>query len=186
MSAESGIMAVVPALFGLIGTIVGAALTYHSSRVERRAKQDDEARIHLYSVSNAIQRLAWVTKVGAVSPDDASVGPEGISNDLRTSSKDARVALLNAGVPYRIASVALEPAERLALRWGQRKVLGDDPSDAQAVVGFLFDLLDRGRLYRRSGVAWSQLNKMSELGRGRRPLEGISEDANQFGSLSVL
>ena len=51
------VLALVTALFGLLGTLVGAGLTFQAGRSERRARQDDEARNHLLSVSNAIH--AW-------------------------------------------------------------------------------------------------------------------------------
>jgi hypothetical protein len=178
------ILGLAPALFGLIGTVVGAGLTYQASGSQRRAKEDDEARNHLAKVSNAIHRLWWLIRVGASRPEDVSLGPEGIPADLQTSVIEARTSLLTAGIPYRIAAVALEPAERLAFRHGQRKVLTKDPDDAQALVVFLLGLLDHRRGYRRSSQVWTQLNAMEELARGRRPLEGVPEDRNTFGYLS--
>ena len=178
------ILGLAPALFGLIGTLVGAGVTYQASGSERRAKEDDAARNHLLNVSNAIQRLWWMTKTGASSPDDLSPGPGGIADDLRTSARDARASLLNAAIPHRIAFHALDPTDRLAHRWMQRKVLAKDPDDAQALVTFLLDVLDHRRGYRRSSQVWTQLNAMEELERGRRPLEGVPEDQNPFGYLS--
>jgi hypothetical protein len=175
------VLALVTALFGLVGTLVGAGLTFQAGRSERRARQDDEARNHLLSVSNAIHRLWWMTRVGASQPEDVAPGPGGIQDDLRTSARNARGSLLAAGVPYRIGSLALEPTDRLAFRWGQRKVLAHDPEDAQVLVAFLIDLLDHRRAYRRSRQAWTRLKTMEQLGRGNRPLEGVPEGQNTFG-----
>jgi hypothetical protein len=63
----------------------------------------------------------------------------------------------------------------------QRKVLAKDPDNAQALATFLLDLLEHPRRYRRSSQVWKQLNAMDELERGRRPLEGVSEDQNPLG-----
>ena len=46
------ILTLAPALFGLIGTLVGASLTFQSQRAERRFRQDDEARASLLKVSS--------------------------------------------------------------------------------------------------------------------------------------
>jgi len=179
MDTGQVILGLAPALFGLIGTLVGAGLTFQSQRAERRFRQDDEARASLLKVSSAIDRLSWRNKVGARSPEDAIIsGPGGIQDELLTSTKNARAALIGAGIPYRIASAALDPTDRLVVRMGQIQVLPKDPDDAQAVVEFLLGLLDGSRSYRRSDLAWKRLTAMEELRRGRRPIEGGYEDQN--------
>jgi hypothetical protein len=72
--------------------------------------------------------------------------------------------------------------ERLVLRLGNRSMLAKDPDDAQALVAFLFDLLDHRRTYRHADQSWTRLNKMEELARGRRPLPGFDEKQAPFTS----
>jgi hypothetical protein len=184
-TAKDVIFGITPAFFGLVGTLVGAGVTYQSSGAERRAKEDDQARNHLLDLSDAIQRVWRFIRFGAELP--ARPNPPGIANppaidlagDLLTGAKDARAALVNAGIPYRIVFLALEPAERLAVRLEQRAEQQNDPDDARVLVAFLLDLLDHRRAYRHSARVWTRLNTMEELARGRRPLEG--EGQTPFG-----
>lgn len=176
------ILALAPAVFGLLGTLLGAGIAYRAKIEVRHAAEDDKARNQLVNVSAAIHRASWLSKFGASQPDDMNPGPGGLGDDLRTSVKEARAVLLSAGVPYRVASAALEPTERLALRLGNRSMLAEDPDDAQALVAFLFDLLDRRRAYRHADQSWAKLNEMEELTRGRRPLPGFDEEQAPFTS----
>ncbi len=182
------ILGITPALFGLIGTLVGAGVTYRASVAERRAKEDDLARNNLLNVSDAIQRVWRLIHFGAELP--AGPNPPAVANppaitlaqDLQAQTKDARAALVNAGIPYRIALLALEPTERLAVRLEQSARQENDPDDAGALVAFLLDLFDHRRAYRHSREVWIRLNRMEELKRGRRPLEG--EDQTRFGGVA--
>jgi hypothetical protein len=176
------ILALAPAVFGLLGTLLGAGLTYRAKVDERHAAEDDKARLQLVNVSAAVHRASWFSKFGASQPDDVNPGPGGLGDELRKTVKEARAALLSAGVPFRVASAALEPTERLALRLGNRSMLAEDPDDAQALVAFLFELLDRRRAYRHGDQAWTKLNEMEELERGRRPLPGFDESQAPFTS----
>ena len=175
------ILGVAPAVFGLLGTLLGAGLTVQASRAERHAKADDEARSQLLDVSHAIHRVSWFSKFGASTPDDLSDGPGGIRPAVRSSVKGARAALLNAGIPYRIASVALDPTERLDLRLSSRTMHAEDPDDAQTLVAFLLGVLEHRRAYRHSNQILNRLDAMEELARGRRPLEGYDETQAPFG-----
>jgi hypothetical protein len=173
------VLGIAPALFTLVGALVGSALTFQSARMHERLKQDEVARAALLDVSNAVHRLAWRNKVGALSPEDAlPVGTGSIADSLLTSAKDARKALIGAGVPYRVAAMALDPIDRLVVRQGQMKVHETDTDDAQELVSHLLDLLDRGRWYRRSRLALARLRGMSELKRGARDIEGGFEHQN--------
>jgi len=179
MDTERVVLGIAPALFTLVGTLVGSALTFRSGRMQERLKRDEAARAALLDVSNAVHRLAWRNKVGALSPDDAlPFGAGSIADSLLTSAKDARKALIGAGVPYRVAAMALDPIDRLVVRQGQMKVHETDADDAQALVGYLLDLLDQGRSYRRSRLALARLRGMSELKRAARDIEGGYEHQN--------
>jgi hypothetical protein len=103
------ILGITPALFGLIGTLVGAGIAYRTTVAERRTKEDDLARNHLLNVSDALQRAWRFIRYGAelpVGPNPPVIGnPPAIdlARDLQTEAKDARAALVSAGIPYRIA-----------------------------------------------------------------------------------
>jgi len=182
------ILGITSALFGLIGTLVGAGIAYRTTVAERRTKEDDLARNHLLNVSDALQRAWRFIRYGAelpVGPNPPVIGnPPAIdlARDLQTEAKDARAALVSAGIPYRIALLALEPTERLAVRLEQRAEEKIDPDDAQALVACLLDLFEHRRAYRRSRQVWIRLNAMKELKRGLRPLEG--EDQTPFGGVA--
>ena len=182
LNTSEVILALAPAIFGLLGTLLGATIAYRAKVEERQAGEDDNARNQLANVSAAIHRASWFSKFGASQPGDVNPGPGGLQDELRTTVKEARAALLSAGVPYRVASAALEPAERLTLRLGNRSMLAQDPDDAQALVEFLFGLLDRRRAQRHAGQALTRLNEMEELARGRRPLPGFDENQAPFTS----
>ena len=106
MTAAELVLGIAPAFFGLVGTLVGGGLTVRAGRSDRLSKEDDEARSALVAVSAAVNRLAWLTKVGVSAPDDLS--PGGIVDSLRAAVRDAQATLIIAGVTYRVASAALE------------------------------------------------------------------------------
>jgi hypothetical protein len=175
------ILGIMPALFGLIGTLVGAGITYRTTVAERRTEEDDLAGNHLLNLSDALQRVWRFIRFGAELPAGPNSPAIDLARDLQTEAKDARAALVNAGIPYRIALLALEPAERLAVRLEQRAENKIDPDDAQTLVAFLLDLFEHPRAYRHSRQVWIRLNAMKELKRGQRPLEG--EDQTPFGGV---
>jgi len=107
LDASEVILALAPAVFGLLGTLLGAGLTYRAKTEERQAAEDDNARNQLVNVSAAIHRASWLSKFGASEPGDVDPGPGGLGDQLRTTVKEARASLLSAGVPYRVASDAL-------------------------------------------------------------------------------
>lgn len=82
------ILALAPAVFGLLGTLLGAGIAYRAKIEERHAAEDDKARNQLVNVSAAIHRASWLSKFGASQPDDMNPGPGGLGDDLRTSVKE--------------------------------------------------------------------------------------------------
>jgi hypothetical protein len=180
-NAKDVLLATLPALFGLIGTIVGAIVTKHAATIERRVKEDSEARTRLADVITVIDRVSWFGKGGVVTPND--LGPGGIADALRGTVAVARAALLTVGIHYDVASAGLEPAQRLAFRLDTRTLDPQDPDDARTVVAFLLGLIDRRHAYRRSGRASSRLFALEALARGRRPVEGVPETQLPFGRL---
>jgi CHASE1-domain containing sensor protein len=48
------VLAVSPAVFGLLGTVVGAGVTYRAAVAERRAEEDNQARQGLAAMTDAI------------------------------------------------------------------------------------------------------------------------------------
>src|SRR5262249_41149050 len=83
MDIKDLISSLAPAAFGLLGTVAGAIITYLAAHAERRSSEDNEARARLADILNAIDRILWTTRVGAMSLDDAA--PGALSEKLRLS-----------------------------------------------------------------------------------------------------
>jgi hypothetical protein len=151
------ILGVSPALFGLLGTFVGAWIAGRSAVGERRAKEDNEARKTLADLAEpAIVLGRWYVFGKGVEPSVETV------RALRTGVPTARAALLTAGFPgfpFKASSDALAYFESLA------DVVNDHlnrPADeeckvavlqAQEALEKLSALLDKSRRYRRSNWA---------------------------------
>jgi len=148
MDAKDLATSIAPAAFGLLGTIAGAMITFLSTHMARRSTEDNEARTRLADVLNAIDRIWWVTRIGAMSPDDAA--PGALSERLRASIASARGPLFTAGLSFEIVSAALQPAQNLSIRWDSRTVEPQDPDNAATIVAYLFQVLERHRFSRRA------------------------------------
>ena len=88
MDTKNIVDSLAPAAFGLLGTIAGATITYLSANSERHSTEDNQARARLADILNAIDRIWWTNRIGALSPDDAAPGI--LSERLRVSIAAAR------------------------------------------------------------------------------------------------
>jgi hypothetical protein len=182
MDTKDIVNSLAPAAFGLLGTVAGAMITYLSTHSERRSTEDNQARARLADVLNAIDRIWWVTRVGALSPDDAA--PGALSEKLRLSIASARGPLLTAGIGFETVSAALQPAENLSIRWDSRTIDPIDADDAAALVAYLYQVLDRRRFSRRSQGILRAVTRMEQFTRGARLPDGVMADRTTFGRLS--
>jgi hypothetical protein len=183
MGTNDMVSSLAPAAFGLLGTVVGAMITYLSAHSERRSMEDNQARARLADTLNAIDRIGWTTRVGVLSPDDAAPGT--LSEKLRLSIAAARGPLLTAGIAFDTVSAALQPAENLSIRWDSRTVDPIDPDDATALVAYLYQVLDRHRFYRRTHRILRALKQMEQFTRGARLPDGVVADRTTFGKAKV-
>jgi|SRR5262249_17773928 len=182
MDAKDLATSIAPAAFGLLGTIAGAMITFLSTHTARRSTEDNEARTRLADVLNAIDRIWWMTRIGAMSPDDAA--PGALSERLRASIASARGPLFTAGLSFEIVSAALQPAQNLSIRWDSRTVEPQDPDDAATIVAYLFQVLERHRFSRRAQERLRALKGMEQFKRGARLPTGVVAEQAAFGKLS--
>ncbi len=181
MDTKDIVSSLAPAAFGLLGTVAGAMIAYLTANSERHSMEDNQARARLADILNAINRIWWVIRVGALSPDD--MAPGALSESLRSSIAAARGPLLTAGIAFETVSAALQPAENLSIRWDSRTVDPMDPDDAAALVSYLYQVLDRYRFSRRSQGIFREIKRMEQFTRGARLPDGVVADRAIFGRL---
>lgn len=152
------ILAVSPALFGVVGTVLGARAANGAATAERRKTEDDEARARLAAVTESLMIRRSRGTHGAWLRDPALV-----TGEIRTAVSNARAPLLTAGIDYRTTYLALLAIEVAAAHLEEEPYI----NTANGVVFFLVSLLDHRRWYRRS--RWAHRGLHARLSRPEVP-----------------
>jgi hypothetical protein len=145
------ILAISPAFFGVVGTVLGARAANSGATAERRAKEDNAARACLTALTEVIASVERLSRDPSRYARDPSFEPLQLVARLPESASNARAPLLTAGLAYRTVYAGLMVFDFVA------EELVEDPwrpaahlDDANRVVFFFVELLDRGRRRRRS------------------------------------
>jgi hypothetical protein len=138
-------------------------VTYRVASVERRAREDKDARKQLAAITNAFHQVGLFLRREAEGKATLNQAHQ-LAADIRQTVFDARAALLTAGITYHVSYPILRLTEALAdgLETDDRSQLEGASNDVVAcheLVNFLMDLLDHRRGYRRSRRARVKLNR---------------------------
>jgi hypothetical protein len=156
------VLAISPALFGLLGVVLGGLITTHSSSVERRTKEDNEARKELTALLAMVNHAAGRYAPGSEGATIyVSPAPEAAST-LNENLNRVQAAVLAAGVPWPTTNSALQDTQQF-IDFAEQQQGADavHPNGLRTDVlagkayGGLYQLLrvlDRSRTYRRSAT----------------------------------
>jgi hypothetical protein len=157
------VLVIAPAVFGLVGTVLGGWLAQRSAASERQVREDNDARKALADLLNLFLPASGCYTVGQ-SGEARFVTRLPDSKTLGDCVRTAQVTLVAAGIPWRTVdagffeiSVFATNVEATEAAQANQDTMAAEMSRSAAKATNLIDafmqILDRSRGYRRSARA---------------------------------